>query len=673
MQPRLNALAIFAFYLLPLTYSFSQVPLRWTADLSRPASADWACYQGETLHLEPLFSSYGAALPLDGAALTLYLQTNGMGASWWQLPASAVTSETGRARAVFAPSADVGAAAYSYSIRAEYAAGSSYRAFGTLTMRASPGFSPASAPAPSYWPTLAADVLQLLVPSLPTYGAWTNEAAARASADAALNLRIDGIAESGTGSASAAMSGSALRLVSADSNWWVSVLGGTATLLRVTWTNAPSDAALVMWDSAMSPTYGAVTLTRAGSRWEAYGQDDIYWYVGDIYAEGYYRAAAYNTESDTPHYYSLVPYDTTTWPKSYAQPGARTGWVDRVIAAVSSTNTVGTYVTSAALAAALAGFNPAAATNALAVASNAFALAQAAATRAQLDAATNALVRLYFVSTNAWIGVDYSNATVSVSMLSTNGATNTVTVGAAEAGIDPEATNLLWQALNSGLSGLNSGLAGKADKAWGKYAPDGAANPDPAYMTFLNAPATWFASGCSWATSGAYAVLTTPGAVAFESGGDGALRIGPDGTNWFGYITGGSVIVGAVPESFTVYDGGTQFGSASITYDYDGGAMPSLWFAPSLEVGFTLLEPGSVFWTDNLNGTATVHAPALSPAGFYKATTLATFSSVFTTTMPARFSGGVFGATNATPVIYDSTVTITSGGHTYRIPAQLAD
>jgi hypothetical protein len=38
--------------------------------------------------------------------------------------------------------------------------------------------------------------------------------------------------------------------------------------------------------------------------------------------------------------------------------------------------------------------------------------------------------------------------------------------------------------------------------------------------------------------------------------------------------------------------------------------------------------------------------------------------------MPSRFSGGVWGATNAVPVVYDSTITVESGGKSYRIPAE---
>lgn len=273
------------------------------------------------------------------------------------------------------------------------------------------------------------------------------------------------------------------------------------------------------------------------------------------------------------------------------------------------------------------------------------------------------VVETYLMASNAWIEVDFSNRLVSVSVV-VGGSTNTVVAGAAGNSIDPAATNLLWLA-------LADAIATRAPKAWGTYAPDGTPNPEPEYGTFMNAPATVFASGSAWGTYGTYAVLTTPGATAYATGQDGAFRIGPDSTNWFGYVTGGSVLVGAVPESLAVFGGGTEGGYAEIVYQYDGGAFPTLWFTASLALDFTVVATAA--WTDNMDGTATVSAPATSASGYWRATSAATFGHVFATSMPARFHAGVFGATNATPVVYDSTILITSGGKTYRIPAQLVE
>jgi hypothetical protein len=281
--------------------------------------------------------------------------------------------------------------------------------------------------------------------------------------------------------------------------------------------------------------------------------------------------------------------------------------------------------------------------------------------------AAQAVVLSYLGVSNAWITVDFTNRTISVSVVGTD-STNTVAVGG-NGSIDPAATNEIWQAVRENYAALTASVATKAPKEWGRFAPDGSANPDPDYMTWLNAPATIFASGCAWETYGTYAVLTAPGTVAFSGVcSNGCFRIGPDSTNYFGYATGGSVTVGAVADSIRVFNPGQTNGYAEINYAYSGGDFPVLWFTPSLAVDFT--ETQSVLWTDNLDGTATVTAPAQSGGGFFKATTSATFLNVFETTMPAHFRGGVFGATNDLPIIYDSVIEITSGGTTYRIPAQ---
>ena len=183
-------------------------------------------------------------------------------------------------------------------------------------------------------------------------------------------------------------------------------------------------------------------------------------------------------------------------------------------------------------------------------------------------------------------------------------------------------------------------------------------------MLWINRPATVWGAGFQWAVSGGHAVLTATGTVAFAAGGSGEMRIGPgDGTNYFGFVTGGSVEVGASASGITVADE-----VATIVYPYDSGDFPTLWFTPDLATPFETMD--GVVWVDNEDGTATASAPATTERGFWRATTSATYAAEFKSTMPARFSGGVWGATNAVPVVYDSTITIESGGKSYRIPAE---
>lgn len=284
-----------------------------------------------------------------------------------------------------------------------------------------------------------------------------------------------------------------------------------------------------------------------------------------------------------------------------------------------------------------------------------------AALTSDIDTATNAVVTSIFSLTNALLVVSNNVATIT---------TNGVPVWSSPGGsISPDVTNSLWQAITAQqatISALQSAVAGLS-RDWGSYAPDGSTNPDPTYMLFINRPATVWAAGFQWATSGGHAVLTSTGTVAFAVGNSGELRIGPgDGTNYFGFVQGGSVEVGASATGFTVDTAVAQ--TATITYPYESGDFPALWFTADLSVPFEPIT--GVVWVNNGNGTATVTAPATTDTGFWRATTSATYAAEFKTTMPARLSGGVWGATNALPVVYDSTIVITSGGSTYRIPAE---
>jgi hypothetical protein len=137
--------------------ALAAAPIRWDSSIERPTSIDIPIYQGETVSLSPRLLTYGAALSLTNATATLYYQTNGMAAAWWTAPASVSGTETGRISATWSPTNDIGAAKYSFFIRATLSDSSSvYRAFGTLSMRSSPGYAPTAAPAPAYqWVTPA--------------------------------------------------------------------------------------------------------------------------------------------------------------------------------------------------------------------------------------------------------------------------------------------------------------------------------------------------------------------------------------------------------------------------------------------------------------------------------------------------------------------------------------
>jgi hypothetical protein len=167
---------------------------RWTVETSKPAATVCDAFQGETIYLEPTLLSYGSDASVSNSTLTLFWQTNGMASAWWSKPADADHSVTGRIRAIFAPTNDIGAAQYTFFIQATDTNASNYRAYGLIRMRSSPGYRPSAAPAPaSQWVTSAdmqavsnalASAIQAL--AISSESAIANEAAIRAATDAAL-------------------------------------------------------------------------------------------------------------------------------------------------------------------------------------------------------------------------------------------------------------------------------------------------------------------------------------------------------------------------------------------------------------------------------------------------------------------------------------------------------
>ena len=285
----------------------------------------------------------------------------------------------------------------------------------------------------------------------------------------------------------------------------------------------------------------------------------------------------------------------------------------------------------------------------------------AIATAADVAAEIDDLVQTWFLGTNAYLTVSNSVLTIWRDAAGNGGAATSLWSSAESQGgpaIDPALTNALWGAIST-----------KANKSWGDYAPDGSENPDPEFMVILNRPATMHMSGYTWETYGTYALLTTAGTTAFESGGDGGLRVGPDPDNYFGFTQGGQITIGAKTQGINVVGAGTPEGYAELLYEYHGGPWPVIWFAPGLDVPWDNINAG-VVWKDNGDGTATATAPATTQQGYFKATTTFTADNYFITTMPIKAPAGVFGNPSVPPVVYDSTVTITIGDKQYRIPAE---
>lgn len=206
----------------------------------------------------------------------------------------------------------------------------------------------------------------------------------------------------------------------------------------------------------------------------------------------------------------------------------------------------------------------------------------------------------------------------------------------------------------------------RAVSAWADFDAQGHANPDADIIT-LNRAYTAIGSGFFWASSGGYYCLCSEGTVAYLATTNGSFRIfGNSISNYVGLIAGGTVTVGANAAAFRVLNG-----VASITYPWSGGDLPTIYGAATLAGPWT--EMSSATWITDANaGTATASFPANQTAFFFKATTTRQLSEYFHTTVPAYLEGGVKTSDDdLSPIVYDSKITITSGGHTYRIPAEL--
>ena len=270
-------------------------------------------------------------------------------------------------------------------------------------------------------------------------------------------------------------------------------------------------------------------------------------------------------------------------------------------------------------------------------------------------------------------------------VVATIGGTNTWMLIAGDLlGVYREAdgeTNTLWE--SSAISGEMADVALRATNntaritalesrpdltSWGDYAPDGSPNPSADEMVYLNRALTMMGSGFSWATSGAYAVLCQSGAVAFQMETNGEIRIGLDvSTNYFGIVQGGAVTVGCRTDGISVSGSGVDT-VVSLTYAYVSGDFPTVWGRPSLQSGeWVELNP---VWTTGGDGTAVAAVPGY-PYRFFMATSSRNMSPRFESNLPARFPAGVYGGLLSEPVRYDSVITVTSGGHTYRVPAEL--
>jgi len=156
---------LFAIALLA-SFTTLAAPLQWVCDWPEAKSQTFSLYQGETATFEPTFRVNGRTVT-NATIEAVWYQTNGMGNAWWKLDG-----------ATFAPSNDVGAAAYRFFVEASVPGSpfpvpqTIYRANGALRMLPSPGFTP-NAIEP---PIVALDFSTIEVANAPYYNKAETEA-----------------------------------------------------------------------------------------------------------------------------------------------------------------------------------------------------------------------------------------------------------------------------------------------------------------------------------------------------------------------------------------------------------------------------------------------------------------------------------------------------------------
>lgn len=115
---------------------------RWRTEVSSAAPYEAQAMQGESFALEATLVQYGA--PLTGeATATFYYQTKLMASTEWFSAPAAWDEATATASVTWSPALDVGQSAYRWFFGIDTAQGHNYRAYGTLRLKPSPGFSPA--------------------------------------------------------------------------------------------------------------------------------------------------------------------------------------------------------------------------------------------------------------------------------------------------------------------------------------------------------------------------------------------------------------------------------------------------------------------------------------------------------------------------------------------------
>ena len=154
MKPHFTALAT---ALAATLTALAGVPLEWSVTPDTIAPLTVYRLHGETLNFSCRFKGFGELPFAQGADIRLWYQTNGMGRTWWSVPA---TVSSNVLSATFAPQDDPGVD----RLALFFGAPSNVYASAVLRLRPSPGFTPNALPPPDVisWTTELASVRALI-------------------------------------------------------------------------------------------------------------------------------------------------------------------------------------------------------------------------------------------------------------------------------------------------------------------------------------------------------------------------------------------------------------------------------------------------------------------------------------------------------------------------------
>lgn len=165
----------------------AELAFKWTVEVSQPLPYAAEALQGETFNLEAKVVQYRVPM-LEAAEATFYYQTPEMEASQWYTVPAAWDATTATASVAFTPAMDVGSTKYRFFFGIETAQGKNYRVFGTLRLKASPGFSPATLTPTDVRAEIIQEILEAVFEE-------SDERYATKAEHAALAVQVDGKAD----------------------------------------------------------------------------------------------------------------------------------------------------------------------------------------------------------------------------------------------------------------------------------------------------------------------------------------------------------------------------------------------------------------------------------------------------------------------------------------------